>query len=218
MNSGGSNGKLEKLPTELIQECLATLPDVQSLVAAVLTESRLYNAFLSAEDKITKEVLLRQIPTELLHDALATEASSRQDTWTREQAGNFLSKYFSRDQQPFHHSLQWSLSQALPLAQLYSLIGLFTASLTSPILEQKASRPLSETERSRIGCNFYRFQIYYNLFPNKDELPIRADHDQREKYFALPLGKMSSWLASKIISLESLHQVRIFFLGITSIY
>lgn len=79
-------------------------PDVQFLAAAVLGGSRFYHAFLDAQIRVTEEVLTRQIPTELHHDALATETSSRQGIWTRKQAEDFLGDYFARDRQPFHSS------------------------------------------------------------------------------------------------------------------
>ena len=185
MSAEKSIGKLEQLPTELLQDILAWIPDIQSLAAAVLTGPKFYCAFLDAQTQIVKGVLQRQIPTELMHDALAAEASSGQDTWTREQAIEFLKQYFAREKQPFHYSLQWTLSQALPLAQLYSIIEFFVGSLVSPILaRQSSSRPLSKTEKCRISCNFYRFQIYCNLFKNEKEIPIYADHDQQHEYFA----------------------------------
>lgn len=97
---------LEQLPVEIAYDILSRLPDIQSLAVAVLKGQYLYHAFLDADSWITKDVLLRPIPTELLHDALAAEVSSHQVIWTREQAEDFLAKYLTRDQQPFHSSLQ----------------------------------------------------------------------------------------------------------------
>lgn len=176
--------KLEQLPIELLQDILAGVPDIQSLGALVLTGPLFYRAFLDAQAQIVKEVLQRQIPTELMHDALAAEFS-KQDVWTREQAIDFLEQYFAREKKSFHSSFQWTLSEALPLARLHSLVELFTSSLVSSILAQKHSaQPLSKTEKFRLNCNFYRFEIYCNLFRNKDKNPIYADDDQREEYFA----------------------------------
>ena len=182
---------LEQLPLELIQLILTELPDVSNLKSAALTGPCLYYAFMGAEVLITKEVLLRQIHTDLLHDALA-EISSRRDTWTAEEAEVFLAQYFSRSQQPFHPSLQWKLSQALPLCRLYSLIELFTVDLTTPVLAGNpvskdpesgpSPRPLSQTEKNRIIRNFYRFQIYCNIF--RDESPPISVYRQRKSYFA----------------------------------
>lgn len=144
-----------------------------------------YQAFLYTQPWITENVLLRQIPTELLHDALAAEVSSHRDIWTREQAEGFLAKYLARDQQPFHGSLRWTLSQTLSLARFYRLVEFFTASLVSSILAQRPSaRPLSPPEKSRIDRNFYRFHIYCNVFRNKDNIPIRPSDAQRKVYFA----------------------------------
>lgn len=178
-------GKLEQLPTELIQHILTIAPDIQSLTAAVLGGPRIYHSFLDAQVRITKEVLTRQIPKELYHDALAAEASSRQGTWTRQQAEDFLGDYFARDRQPFHSTLQWSLSQAIPLARLHETIEYFTDSLVFTVFAQKpCANPVSRTERLRIGRNFYRFQVYCNLFQNMRMIPINADHDQRDSYFS----------------------------------
>lgn len=124
-------GKLEKLPTELIQHILTMIPDIQSLTSGVLGGPRIYHAFLSAQVRITKEVLSRQIPTELYHDALAAEASSRQTVWTSQQAEDFLWDYFARDRQPCHSSVEWTLSRALPLARLHDTIEFLTDSVYS---------------------------------------------------------------------------------------
>jgi hypothetical protein len=187
-------GKLEQLPPELIQVVLSELPDIASLESAVLTGPHLYYAFMDAEAQITKKVFLQQIPAELLHDTLAAEVSSREETWRREKADDFLSQYFARDQQPFRSSLQWKLSQVLSLARLYNIINFFTTDLVSPILTQNplsgdkevtsSWQPLSQSERNRIQCNFYRFQIYCNLFRDKKNGPFHSDDDQRDNYFA----------------------------------
>ena len=101
MISDTSRRGLEQLPVEIVHGILSRLPDSQSPAAAVLTGPYFYQAFLDTQSWITKDVLLRQIPTELLHDALAAEASSHRDIWTREQADDFLAKCLALDQQPF---------------------------------------------------------------------------------------------------------------------
>lgn len=193
---------LEQLPVELIQAVLTELPDVSSLLTAALTGPCLYRAFIAAEAQITREVLLRQIHSNLLHDALA-EISSRRETWTTQEAEDFLAQYFTRYEQPFHFSLQWKLSQALPSGRLHSLICFFVNNLTSSILDGcpvskevesvPPSQPLSQTENNRITRNFYRFQIYRNLFHDMEKTPIFADHSQRDAYFShFAHGKMNS--------------------------
>ena len=185
MSSDTSRRGLERLPVEILHGILSRLSDIQSLAATVLTGPYLYYAFLDAQSWITEEVLLRQIPTELLHDALAGEVSSHRDIWAREQAKDFLAKYLARDQQPFHSYLQWTLSQTLSLARFYRIVEFFTASLVSSILTQRPSAwPVSPSEKSRIDRNFYRFQIYCNVFRNKDNIPIRPSDAQRKVYFA----------------------------------
>lgn len=196
-NSGEPKARLDRLPVELVQEILAALPDVESLVSAVLTGPCLYLSFLGAECYITKEVLLRQIDPDLLHDAVA-ELSSRRTPWTEQETGDFLAQYFARDKRPFHSLLKWKLSQALPLIRLHHVIDFFLNDLTSPILAGNpmskkpvkpcSTLPLSCSEKNRITLNFYRFQIYCNLFRgrwgNKNPIdpPIHSI-DQKEKYF-----------------------------------
>lgn len=76
--------------------------DIESLEAVVFTGPRLHSAFTATEARITKEALLRQIPPDLLQDALAAEVSSRKDRqWTEKEAKDFLVQYFARDQHPF---------------------------------------------------------------------------------------------------------------------
>lgn len=128
MSSRMPKRRLEQLPVEIIHDILARLPDIQSLAAAVLTGPNLYQAFLHAPSRITKEVLLRQIPTELLHDALAAEVSSHRDIWTHEQADDFLAKYLACDQQPFAMDIVSSSVASpilLPCRILHSLAGVF---------------------------------------------------------------------------------------------
>lgn len=197
IDSEEPKARLDGLQVELIQEILAALPDVESLISAVLTGPCLYLSFLAAESYITKKVLLRQIHPNLLHDAVA-ELSSRRTPWTEQEAEDFLAQYFARDKPPFHSLLKWKLSQALPLIRLHHVIDFFLNDLTSPILAGNpmstntekpcSTMPLSSSERNRITLNFYRFQIYCNLFRgwwgNKNPIrpPIHSI-DQKEKYF-----------------------------------
>lgn len=204
MSSDTSRRGFKQLPVEIVHDILSSLPDILSLAAAVLTGPYLYQAFLDAQSWITKDVLLRQIPTELLHDALTAEVSSHQDIWTREQAEDFLAKYLACDQQPFHGSLQWKLAQVLSLARFYRIVELLTASLVSSILtERPPAWPLSSSEMLRI-CNVYRFQIYCNVFRNKDNLLIQPYDDQREVYF----GLFSAWENEQLACIQDyLHGV-----------
>lgn len=81
--------------------------------------------FLHAQSQITKGVPLRQVSMELLHDILAADVSSDQDTWTGQQVEDSFATYLAREQQPSHYSLQWTLflgsstSPALPHHRLF---------------------------------------------------------------------------------------------------
>lgn len=176
-------GKLENLPLELIQGILAEIPDIQSLVCAVLTGPRLYLAFKLIETQITEKILLQQIHPELLHDALAADVSSRKEgPWTEDQALDFIAQYVARDQWPFHSSLRWKHSQALRLARLYDHVNFFLVDLTSKVLTGK--QDLSRNERNRISRNLYRFQTYCHLFGDRNSPPFDSDVSQQRKYFA----------------------------------
>ncbi|GLA81074.1 hypothetical protein AtubIFM56815_004707 [Aspergillus tubingensis] len=170
----GSGRPLEELPVELLQSILAAAPDIKTLEAAVMTGPCLYNAFKGAEEFIVRPVILRQFDTDLLHDVLATHASSKIQDWSIDQAEKFLTPYFARDQHHFVDSMEWKLSQARSINRFDGTVQYFVDRLATKALSiytfwngiMSQGVPLTKLERNRISRSLYRFETFCNLYPS----------------------------------------------------
>lgn len=170
----GSGRPLKELPVELLQAILAAAPDIKTLEAAVMTGPCLYNAFKGAEEFIVRPVILRQFDTDLLHDVLATHASSKIQDWSIDQAEKFLTPYFARDQHHFVDSMEWKLSQARSIGRFDETVQYFVDRLAPKALSlytfwnglMTQGVPPTKLERNRISRSLYRFETFCNLYPS----------------------------------------------------
>ena len=160
---------VKSFPTELIQLILCALPDAVTLKAVVLSHPCFYRAFTAAKDLVPLQVLLNQVPSDLLPDALAVLKSSRLKPWSRERVQEFLAHYYEGQSTLLH---TWTISDAVPVSALYDDIAFFMADFaamtlaTHPItgLPEDSPSVITSQERSRLGRTFYRFELYCNLF------------------------------------------------------
>ncbi|PYH68379.1 uncharacterized protein BO88DRAFT_342121 [Aspergillus vadensis CBS 113365] len=170
----GSGRPLEELPVELLQAILAAAPDIKTLEAAVMTGPSLYNAFKGAEEFIVRPVVLRQFDSNLLHDVLATHASSNIQDWSIGQAEKFLTPYFARDQHHFVDSMEWKLSRARSIDQFGETVQYLADRLATKALSNHTAWsgilswvvPPTKLERNRISRSLYRFETFCNLYPS----------------------------------------------------
>ncbi|RAK92541.1 hypothetical protein BO79DRAFT_138404 [Aspergillus costaricaensis CBS 115574] len=169
-----SGRPLEELPVELLQAILAAAPDIKTLEVAVMTGPCLYNAFKGAEEFIVRSVVLRQFDDDLLHDVLATHASSKIQDWSIDQAEKFLTPYFARDQHHFVDSMEWKLSQARSIDQFDETVQYLADRLATKALSNHTVWsgilswvvPPTKLERNRISRSLYRFETFCNLYPS----------------------------------------------------
>ncbi|MCJ1399993.1 hypothetical protein MMC11_003196 [Xylographa trunciseda] len=184
-----------KLPAELIQLILCTLPDAVTLRAVVLSHSSFYHAFLAGKDHITLQILLNQIHPDLLPDAHAVLRSSRLKPWSRELVQEFLIHYHDGQLSPLP---AWTISDTVPISVLHNDIAFFMADFATmalaahPITSVPDVSPSAFTspEKSRICRTFYRFELYCNLFREHGWKDDRfSPREQRDIFF----DKYSPW-------------------------
>ncbi|RAH63562.1 hypothetical protein BO85DRAFT_495521 [Aspergillus piperis CBS 112811] len=133
--------------------------------------TRLYNAFKGAEEFIVRSVVLRQFDADLLHDVLATHASSKIQDWSIDQAEKFLTPYFARDQHHFVDSMEWKVSQARSIGRFDGTVQYFVDHIVTKFLStytywnDPQVVPPTKLERNRISRSLYRFETFCNLYP-----------------------------------------------------
>ncbi|KAI1417428.1 hypothetical protein F5Y13DRAFT_202952 [Hypoxylon sp. FL1857] len=122
---------MNKLPLEITQRVLCSLDDVHSLRAAALSCPALYTAFTSAEKLITTNVLLRQIPCEVLPEAIVVEASWSIQSDRDDEIERFSRDYLSIRPAPF---ASLGLADALRLARLHNIVDFLARRLARDAL------------------------------------------------------------------------------------
>jgi hypothetical protein len=194
---------LETLPVETRQAILAELPDVRYLKSAALSCPSLYHAFVSAERILTCKVLQRQIPRDVLPEAVAALQSASVNPWPRLETQNFMSKYFFTRRRP---RPKWNLSQALSMVTLYDHVKFFAKQFSYDALNssqlENSIYPPSRAEIARIERALYRFQIYCNLFPGLKR-PLFDASFQKSVFF----NKFSPWENEQVAAIHDyLHR------------
>ena len=177
------NSPLLRLPPELKQAIFSLLPDVLSIPAIILTCSVLSRAFLDAESLILTRILQRQIHSNIAFEAyLALNSSQldlsfrtlKEEPWDLDKVRKLLencdgNRSSSLDQ-------RWRLRDALALSKLHEHVQFFTDRFassalsidpTGEVLSFSESQP-SVTELHRIQRTFYRFEIFCNLFRERE--------------------------------------------------
>lgn len=183
---------IERLPVELKLQLLPFLTDVQSLRSTILTCPSLYNAFMQYESLITTRVLRRQMPHEVLPEAIAAWKSSRVQPANREIVHDFVEEHFRvRRSRP----KPLSLFEAIGVVKLHSCVEHFTDDFATLMFEESSrfsqigsppAWPLSRHEVMRIQRALYRFEVYGNLFRDGE---LFKWQEQRDLFFS----KFSYW-------------------------
>ena len=185
---GTERPTLQTLPMETRQAILCELPDVRSLRSAALSCPPLYQAFISAEHILTSKVLLRQLPQDVLPEAVAALHSASISPWPRAETQDFVSKHFFTRK---HVQWKWNMKEALAMISLYNHIKFFATGFASEALARtpiSTPAPASRRELARIERALYRFQVYCNLFPGLKR-PLFDAAFQKALYF----NKFSPW-------------------------
>ncbi|TVY73585.1 hypothetical protein LSUE1_G006855 [Lachnellula suecica] len=184
-----TQSRMERLPVETQQAIMLALPDAESLKSLALSCRSLFGAFKDAELLVTRQVVLNEIASGVLPEAVAVLEASFTTTWDRSSVQGFMSRHFDARITP---SRNWTLSDALSVTKIQSHISYFAEDffLKSSSMQSFGSHvlPLSENERLRIDRAFYRFEIYCNLFRDFKN-PLFALSEQRVVFFS----RFSPW-------------------------
>lgn len=124
---------LERLPREIIQHILASSDDIFSLVSTALSCPFFYHVFISAEENITKRVLLKHLNPALLNDAVIARDFSRRAFWSDIDVRRMRSQYFEPHKLP---RMKWKLSEAIHLAKQYDDIHYVASELASQAIPE----------------------------------------------------------------------------------
>lgn len=190
-----STASLRTLPVELRQAILASLDDIRSVRAAVVSSPVFYRAFLGSKQQILSTILHRQIPQSLFSDALAVLESTHLQPWTKEGIQDFMTRWYK------HRTFaepEWTLQTALAVSEIQQHVDFFSLDFVSSALSAHpltgvpdvCPKPPTARELTRVQNAFYRFELYRNLFR---EYKWRQDRftavEQRDVFFA----KYSTW-------------------------
>ncbi|KAF5620458.1 hypothetical protein F52700_11186 [Fusarium sp. NRRL 52700] len=180
------------LPLHLIADILRLLDNIQELPPILLSHRIFYSALLDTPS-LPVDIIRSQIPDNLLPLAFAAFKSQK---LVRETSGKsveeFLTHYYNNSARNVDGSqLHLTVGEAVEVVKvndalsglrdefaLCSLRKLHGLNQDEPI---ESDRGLSPGERYRISRAFYRFQIYRNLFLDKEqEIDLFPSYDDDE--------------------------------------
>lgn len=186
-------GLFAALPVEIVRVILAAVDDIESLRSVVLSCSLLRQAFFGDEKPITTSVLRRQIGSDILPEALATNASAQlnvHDTTpeTREASRQAIVDFVEQNLQTRKaapKSLSLNLREAWPLARLHTVVESFARRFAAEALATETLAPTkpataSQQEVARIQRALYRFEMYCNLFRRSSVDGIASSVDDEQ--------------------------------------
>ncbi|KAM3065460.1 hypothetical protein ACMFMG_011652 [Clarireedia jacksonii] len=181
--------RLELLPVEAIQAIQCLIDNVPDLASIILTCKAIYNAFVSADQLILKQVLTNEIGSEVLPEALLAALISRQipvGDDVRDEYGNCFLENGRNIELEAYSDLR--ICDALFLSKLHSHVVYFTNDFISKAFASriftKRQLPASNKENWRIQRTFYRFQIYCYIVHEKETLfPVNLQSDQNRIFF-----------------------------------
>ena len=169
---------METLPTEIkvqVFNFLFSLSDVKSLNQI---SPSFHEAFVSSKNFIIQKLVKNRLDPELLREIQAVARSLHMKVWSREEVLEILGSYFS-SQPRIMAAIKWDMSTTLVIDQLQTLIDDFSAHYASTALtdgyesnREADSRPVTVSESRRFNRNFWKFELYCNLF--RDHLPNKT--------------------------------------------
>lgn len=177
---------LERLPTEIESAILLNIPDVVTLKALIHASPRYHSVYLSQRHAILKQVLSNSIHPDLLYDACSavhsidTLSSNVEDRDARVDA--FLSEYKS-SRNGWTPPEQLDPESVGRLARLQLQVHHTTEDLCQAAFSSHpfTSEPLghgeqlSSIEIRRLHRALYWFEIFCNLFRNRQDMTLE-DH------------------------------------------
>ncbi|EEP80499.1 predicted protein [Uncinocarpus reesii 1704] len=199
--------RFASLAVEIRQAILCEIPDIASLNNAVKADESLQSAFSNYESPILDKILNSTLSPELLPEVFAVLESSHLDPWSEERVNEILDRYVERKPTP----IRWTLADAQIVGDLHYHIQFFIDDFVSwalsahPLPNGEIHAPLSSTERFRIEAAFYRFELFCNLFRERNDKNYEIRRERSEQFsedFAFweaeQLGCILDYLVDKI--------------------
>ncbi|KAL8739860.1 MAG: hypothetical protein Q9190_007378 [Brigantiaea leucoxantha] len=161
---------MDSLAVEIKVNIFTALLDLSDLKSLILTSTSFYGAFIGTKRLIIQEVVRNGLDLELVREISALAQSLRIKTWSREAVLEILGTYFST--QPNIKTYDWDVSTALDIYRIHTLAADFSADFASTALAKECitnqdgdSGPAPSTsELRRFERNFWKFELYCNLF------------------------------------------------------
>lgn len=178
------------LPPEVKQAIFSALPDVRTLRSLLLTCSLLYRTFLDSESLIIESILHTQIGPNLMYDAIIVFQSTTLEPYSNDAAIELLKLYATQDLTCLTQI--WKLRDALAIDGLFDNIEFFSRGFASsalssnPVtgLDETSPSPLSMLESNRIKRTFYRYELFCNIFRERERIQrFQADPGKPQAMF-----------------------------------
>ncbi|KAI0537928.1 hypothetical protein GGR58DRAFT_501700 [Xylaria digitata] len=193
---------MDHLPLELLQRILIHL-DLNALRNAALSCRIFFNAFKSAEELITGELLLRQIDYDVLPEAILADRSRRLGAPSLSKMSEFVEALKTREPAP----TKWRLTYALSLAQFHEKVTYLASQAAREALEKqpcllvagKLPGPTCE-EMHRFERALYRYELFCNVI-GRDFL---GEDDLWDMFFEW----LSTWESEQLACIHE-HLVRV---------
>ena len=171
-----STSPFVSLAPELKQATFSALPDISTLSSLVSTCSTFYHTFRDAEPLIIKSILHNQIGSHLLFDALIVLESRTLVSYNEETVAQLLDSYAERALTITSNYQKLRLRHVVAISSLYDAIDClsedfaYSALATNIVtgLDEPSPTPLSALESNRIKRTFYRYELYYNVFRERE--------------------------------------------------
>ncbi|KAK7415146.1 hypothetical protein QQX98_006090 [Neonectria punicea] len=203
---------ITSLPLHLISDILCMLGNIKHLPAALLSNRIFYTAYLDTPS-LAVDILRLQLPDDLLTLALAAHASQKS---IREKYGvdttQFLTECYDKPFNALGGQFHLPLDDALRISRLNDALaqlrGDFCATTLRKLYGLSRDDPmaaaLSAGELYRVSRALYRFQIYGNLFLERDEA-CKPSPAQKALFF----GRHSPWVNEQLACIYDYLETRL---------
>lgn len=202
-----SSISLLSLPFDMILAIFCFIPDVPSLRAFISTCTTLHRTFHNDERLVTESVLLNQMGCGLLREAyMLLESSHLKSCWSKKAVEDFVQRQKVIVTTGLRGS--WTLSGGIYVDKIYKHAQYFAADFASSACsemyplnsgngDQTVPPPPSASEIHRMERNFFRFELYCNIFRNYKTVNEKrfSPEEQREVF----LKQFPPWEVEQLV-------------------
>jgi hypothetical protein len=208
---------IENLPLELLVAILQQLDNIYSLFSSLLTCHTFYNVYNEYPNVIKTAVFRRQLTPALLPYPIAALEASRLPPLNREAS---IREVITTLSDPPHHLT--ARLEALPLSTLLklerthqaikSLVADFATTASNFLFQDSPDVSsdviiLSENESFRFFRSFYRFEIYFNIFPGaKGVLNFDPSESSDVAFF---FSRYTAWELEQLVCIHNFLEEKI---------